>query len=763
EARAKAERAEQEARAAHARLLEAFAAVPEGLVLFDAENRYVLWNRKYAEVYAETAHLLKVGAKFEDVLRAGVAAGLYEEAAGREDAWIAERLARHRQPHSVHEKRRGDRWLRVEERRTSDGGSIGIRVDITELKQREATFRLLFDGNPLPMYVFDAQTLKFLAVNDAAVAQFGYSREQFLTMTVLDVRPAEDHHLLLSALRAFSGYHMAKGRHYFKADGSMFEADIYAGGLNFEGRPARFAAIVDTTDQRRAERERDRNRQFLDQIIESVPTTIFVKNAHDRRYLLVNQAGEKMWGYTRGTLIGRTAREVYAQEVADDIEAHDNEVVATRRAHTYYDQPAVTPAGGTVVFNVTTIPISDESGEPQYLLTVADDLTERRAVENQLRQAQKMEAVGNLTGGLAHDFNNLLMIIIGNIDLLQEDVASIPAASEKVETILQASLRGADLTRQLLAFSRRQPLQPTRIDVDELLHNTTRLLERTLGEHIAVKLRPTVGLWPVNVDKAQLEAALVNLAINARDAMPGGGTLIIETRNMHVGIAEPSRQPGLLPGDYVVIQVSDSGTGMPPEVLAHIFEPFYTTKGPAKGTGLGLSMVYGFIKQSGGHIAAFSEVGTGTTFKLYLPRAGVAEADIESTGVPSSSPAARGEVILAVDDNPAIRATAVAQLRDLGYQVLEADSAQAALEVLERADKVDLLFTDIVMPGMNGKELATCARAKRRDLRILFTSGFLGAAQPDDAVLDVGDVLLGKPYRKHDLARAVHEVLNGRL
>ncbi len=276
--------------------------------------------------------------------------------------------------------------------------------------------------------------------------------------------------------------------------------------------------------------------------------------------------------------------------------------------------------------------IRGNDGKPQYLVSVVEDVTERKAIEEQLQQAQKMEVVGQLTGGMAHDFNNLLMVIIGNLDLLQDDVVGNPAAARKVETILQASLRGADLTRQMLAFSRRQALQPSRIDVNDLISNTARMLERTLGTEITVDLRIGADPCPVSVDAAQLEAALVNIAINARDAMPDGGTLTIEAGHAHVDADHAPRHPGLAAGDCVTIAIHDTGAGMSPEVLARIFEPFFTTKAPGQGTGLGLSMVYGFIRQSGGHISASSEVGGGTTFTLYLPRAAADESDVERRG-----------------------------------------------------------------------------------------------------------------------------------
>jgi CheY-like chemotaxis protein len=374
----------------------------------------------------------------------------------------------------------------------------------------------------------------------------------------------------------------------------------------------------------------------------------------------------------------------------------------------------------------------------QYVLGVVEDVTERKQLDDQLRQAQKMEAVGNLTGGIAHDFNNLLTVIIGNLDLLREDVAGHVEAEQKIDTIAQAAERGADLTRHMLMFSRRQPLQAEEIDVNTLIAGTTRLLSRALGG---------------------------NIAINARDAMPTGGALTIATRLAHFDAEYAAHHAEVAAGAYVLVAISDTGTGIPPDVVERIFEPFFTTKPTGQGTGLGLSMVYGFIRQSGGHIKVYSEVGYGTTFKLYLPLAtGPASNAAARPSAPRQPATARrvgNQTILAVEDNPDLRATVARQLRDLGYRVCEAESASDALAVLGDAERVDLLFTDMMLPGgVNGKELATEARAKRPDLKVLFTSGFPGTSGRQETLLEPGDVLLSKPYHKHDLTKAIEAALS---
>jgi signal transduction histidine kinase/ActR/RegA family two-component response regulator len=389
---------------------------------------------------------------------------------------------------------------------------------------------------------------------------------------------------------------------------------------------------------------------------------------------------------------------------------------------------------------------------------VRQTVSDHQHTEAQLRQAQKMEAIGNLTGGMAHDFNNLLGIVIGNLDILRERRKADADVQELAGDALDAALRGADLTRRLLAFARRQPLQPKQIELNELIEGITKLLSRTLGESIEIVLDLKLDLWSVVADPAQLEAALTNLATNARDAMPTGGKLIVATRNRHLDAAYAAQHPEVVAGDHAMIEVSDSGCGISPEMMPSIFEPFFTTKEQGKGTGLGLSMVYGFIKQSGGHINVYSEVGMGTTFRLYFPRSRN-KTQPAFTEVVNEALNGRGETVLVVEDNLSLRHVAVRQLKELGYKVLEADDAQLALATLESA-KVDVLFTDIVMPGgKTGFELAEIAKERWPSLRVVLTSGFPDARINGNG-MRLATRLLNKPYRKQDLARAVREALD---
>ena len=377
----------------------------------------------------------------------------------------------------------------------------------------------------------------------------------------------------------------------------------------------------------------------------------------------------------------------------------------------------------------------------------------------QLQQAQKMETVGNLTGGIAHDFNNLLGILIGNLDLLKELLVDDEEAGELVDAALEAGLRGKDLNRRLLAFARRQSLKPETIDVNETLASMTKLLQRSLGERIEISIRTSAGIWPVTVDPTQLETVILNLGVNARDAMPNGGRLTIETANVELDGSWFDDGEQVTPGSYVMLAVSDEGVGMAKEIVKRVFDPFFTTKEVGQGTGLGLSMVQGFIKQSGGHVSIYSEKGRGTTVKLFLPRDEKAVAENENNAEVKEQPSGNGQKVLLVEDNDGMRKIARKQLSDLGYEVVEADRAAAAIQILENGEKVDLVFSDVVMPGeMDGIGLANKISVDYPGLPVLLTSGFTARATEDfeqSAVNETNAELLSKPYRKEELAIAI--------
>jgi PAS domain S-box-containing protein len=422
---------------------------------------------------------------------------------------------------------------------------------------------------------------------------------------------------------------------------------------------------------------------------------------------------------------------------------------------------------GLRTYDFSARPIRDESGAVVAVLPEAMDITDRRQAEEQLRQAQKMEAVGQLTGGIAHDFNNLLTGIVGSLELLQRRVTAgrTDGLLRYAAAAAISAQRAASLTQRLLAFARRQPLDPKRVDANRLLSGMEDMLRRTLGPAIELEMVLGAGLWPTLSDPHQLESAILNLAINARDAMPDGGRLVIETVNTRLDEAYARSQGGeVSPGAYVLVSVTDSGTGMPPDVIAKAFDPFFTTKPIGQGTGLGLSMLYGFIKQSNGHVRIYSEMGVGTTFKLYLPRErGDAAEDAEDSGVPvTPAKAGDGETVLVVEDELTVRMLVTETLAELGYAALEAHDGPSGLRVLQSDARVDLLVTDVGLPGLNGRQLADAARLIRPGLRVLFMTGYAhNAAIGQGTALEVGMEIISKPFALDALAGRIRGMIEG--
>ena len=407
------------------------------------------------------------------------------------------------------------------------------------------------------------------------------------------------------------------------------------------------------------------------------------------------------------------------------------------------------------------MPILNLDGNVDRILIFRFDITAAKQGEDALRQAQKMEAVGQLTGGIAHDFNNILTAIVGFLDLASDRAEQDSEIGSMIDHTNDAVWRAGSLTDRLLAFSRKQALVPQVIDASNLVAGMSEMLRRTLEESIDIEF---VGiendLWRCEADPSQLENAILNLAINARDAMPGGGKLTIKTENADLDDDYAAAQADMMPGEYVMVAVTDTGTGMPPDVIEQVFDSFFTTKEVGQGSGLGLSMVYGFVKQSGGHVTIYSEDGVGTTVKLYLPRTEALAGEL-GQGYPIEVPEARGETILVVEDDPDVRTLSVALLFNLGYEVLEAADGPAALSMLESSSRVNLLFTDVVLPGgMNGPELAAEVARRRPGIGILYTSGYTEDAILHQGWLDEGIKLLDKPFRPEDLAQKIRAAIN---
>jgi two-component system, cell cycle sensor histidine kinase and response regulator CckA len=509
----------------------------------------------------------------------------------------------------------------------------------------------------------------------------------------------------------------------------------------------------------RAEREA-LERRFR-QILALAPDAIVAAD-EDFRVTIFNRAAETVFGYSSDEVAGMPLDILLPPRFTERHRHHMTEMAAPAdglRRHTEHFDVIGRRKDGSEFPAESSIARLVEGGHTTFMAVIRD-VSERHALEAQLRQAQRMEAVGQLTGGLAHDFNNLLTIVIGNLDLLLERIDKTGDAAEMARLALDASLRGATLTRQLLAFSRRQPLEPKAFDMNALVSDTIGLLRRTLGQQLEIETRFAPDLLPVLADPAQLESAFANLAINARDAMPEGGRLTIETANKQLDEEYAMHNVDVAAGDYVMLAVTDNGSGIAAEFVDKVFEPFFTTKEPGQGTGLGLSMVYGFAKQSGGHVKIYSELGHGTTVRLYLP---CADADRQRSDVKPCQPAevlTGDATILVVEDSAEVRRVAVNHLLAFGYRVIESGNGREALVRLAENEEIDLLFTDVVMPGgLSGPELARQARALRPNLKVLFTSGYAESAIDGGLPDGLAGNLLSKPYRREELSRKLRQVL----
>jgi PAS domain S-box-containing protein len=549
-----------------------------------------------------------------------------------------------------------------------------------------------------------------------------------------------------------------------RTDGEVRWIEIHGspqGTTEAEG-VARFSGVIqDITERKRAWEHEQRARRLESEIrVSEEKYRLLREKAHDAILVLdqhgtvleANPSTEAISGLAHDDIVGRSlllaATEPEQQERLRELLASDQAGTTQLRLS----------GGGGRLFDVEVSATRTSADGQDIVLFIARDITQRLLLEQQLRQSQKMDAIGQLTGGVAHDFNNILTVITGSIDLLVDDLADKPKLAAIAMMIGEASTRAANLTGQLLAFARKQALQPHDTDINRLIVDTTSLLRPTLGEEIEISSALEEGCWHAMIDPSQLSSALLNLAVNARDAMSKGGRLTLGSANMVFDDAYAEANPEVKPGAYVMIYVSDTGTGIPRAIRDRVFEPFFTTKEVGKGTGLGLSMVYGFVKQSGGHIKISGEEGHGTTIEIYLPRSGEAAATSELAV--ASGPQGGGETILVVEDDALVRQYAVTQLQSLGYATISAARGSEALELVERGVKFDVLFTDVIMPGgINGRQLADEIARRRPGIPVLFTSGYPESAIVHNGQLDPGVALLSKPYRKPDLARMICEVL----
>jgi len=614
-----------------------------------------------------------------------------------------------------------------------------------------------------------------LMFNPACERLFGYTADEVIgqNVKILMPSPFRDEHD--SYLENYARTGVAKiigiGRDVvgLRKDGSTFPMDLSVGEAQQDGGRIYVGIIHDLTERKAIEQARQDSAARLKAVVDTAVDGVILIDAVGT-VLLFNPACERLFGYAADEVIGRNVKMLMPAPYRDE---HDGYIESYRRTGV----AKIIGIGREVVGlrrDGSTFPMDLSVGEAApggeaIFVGIIHDLTERKRTAEQLIQAQKMEAVGQLSGGIAHDFNNLLTVIVGNAEYLADRLKVRPDLQKLAEAIVGAGIRGAELTQRLLAFSRRQALTPKEVDCNAMIGSMQTLLRRTLREDIEIETFLEPNLRDAIADPAQLESAILNLALNAQDAMPEGGCLSVSTSNAELDEAYRDVHPEIAPGKYVMIAVTDDGTGMPPDVLERVFEPFFTTKEVGKGSGLGLSMVYGFIKQSAGHVTIYSEPGLGTTVRMYLPVTVTAgAADLAMERAPAAPQAVAPEVlplgietVLVVEDDPFVRAFAVRTLEELGYRVIAAVNGREALAHLQGDEPIDLLFSDVVMPGgMNGWELAEHARVLRPNLRIMLTSGYAVETLLARGRLRGDTNFLNKPYRKAELAQRLREVLD---
>jgi PAS domain S-box-containing protein len=595
------------------------------------------------------------------------------------------------------------------------------------------------------------------AWNRAAERLFGYSASEavgkHIRLIVPETRRDEMYSILEQIGRGESIAHLETKR--LDKQGHEVEVSLtVAPLLSATGQIVGASKIArDITESKRTEGALNREIEERQRIFETSQDLILVTDGFGT-FVQVSPSSMAILGYRPEEMVGHTAVDFIHP---DDLEATRQEMRSARRGGQRRSFEARYPHkdGRIVVLNW----LGTWSEPARRHFFIGRDLTEKLAAEAQIRHVQKMDAIGQLTGGVAHDFNNILTVITGTIGILADAVADRPDLMSIARLIDDAADRGAQLTKHLLAFARKQPLRPREIEVNSLVVEAAKLLRPTIGEQIEVSPKLAADAWPAMVDPSQLSTAILNLALNARDAMSSGGKLVIETRNVHLDEGYASMNADVTVGDYVMIAVSDTGSGISPQNLEKVFDPFFTTKEVGKGTGLGLSMVFGFVKQSGGHIKIYSEVGHGTSVKIYLPRSMGPGQSAEETAMPAKVEGG-DETVLIVEDDALVRKYVITQITSLGYATLEAPNAAEALKIIENGATIDLLFTDIIMPGsMNGRQLADEALRRRPALKVLFTSGYTENAIMHHGRLDAGVLLLAKPYRKSELARMLRTAL----
>ncbi len=626
------------------------------------------------------------------------------------------------------------------------------------LRNAEQQRELLFSHNPYPMWSIDRKTLRFLTVNEAAIHQYGYSREEFLNMSLIDIRPQEDVPAILEALaRNEVGLRRPGVWRHLRKDGSIILIEITSYQYEQEGETREMVVALDITERRRMEEALRESEATLKVLVDHAPFGIAQTALDKNRITTVNPALLEMLG---GYSVQEALQLDPGTQIYSDLKDRDNLIDVLHRSGTVKGwETTLKRRNGTLIpVRLTGLLTPAAGGKPELFSTYVEDITQQSTLERQVRQVQKLEAVGRLAGGMAHDFNNVLVVIKLSTEMMLGQITPDNPFSKPLLQISNAADRAAALTKQMLAFGRQQMMQPRIIHLNSVVNETAHMLRRVIGEDIELVTELASDVENSKLDPDQVTQVILNLAVNARDAMPQGGTLHIATSSRALDEVYAREHPPVQPGNYVMMSVSDTGTGIDRSILPRIFDPFFTTKEVGKGTGLGLSIVYGIVKQSGGYIWVYSEPGHGTTFKIYFP----------ATTAALDRPALRsenmcrptGQLVLIVEDEASIRGNVRDCLEQVGYRVLTAANGDAALKICDDLEgKLDLVLTDLVMSGKSGHELANDLAERYPEVRVLFMSGYTENSAARRDVLLKGSPFLQKPFSVAELANAVHSTL----